>query len=77
MDIKTPEELKQAIEQKLSWDIARYKWYQWYCNTHIKKGTEEDNKNTEIFKELEKTDMSLHQRIEEYIDELLIPKMFQ
>lgn len=75
MDIKTPTELKEAIEKGLTWDIARYKWYQWYEGLNIKVGSREDDENTEIFKDLEVNNPKLHKEVEEYIDKILIPKL--
>jgi hypothetical protein len=81
MVIKTPADLKAAIliaitatdDTKPSyfdiiWDIHKYKWYNWYCCMHIKKGSAEDLENTQIFYELENNHPSIHLDIERNID---------
>jgi hypothetical protein len=80
MAIKNPVELKQAIliaaitppDSKeyfdIIWDIHKYKWYNWYQNRHIKKNSQEDIENTEIFKDLEKQHPDIHKAVEENID---------
>lgn len=74
MGIKTSAELQQSLEASLRgdkdaiWDIAIYKLYNFYIQTHIKHGTEEDQKNEEIFKKIEKDHPELHTEIESIID---------
>jgi hypothetical protein len=81
MGIKTSAELQIALERSLReekrdtqeakdaiWDIAIYKLYNYYMNTHIKAGSEEDLKNAEIFDKIKKDHPDLHKEIETIID---------
>lgn len=74
MNIKSPADLKIAIElavngdEKIAYNIYKYKWYNYYQNIHIKQGSAADLENEQIFKELEITHPELHREVEEYID---------
>jgi len=80
MAIKTPVELKQAIENAkktapeskeffdIIWDIHKYKWYNWYQHLHIKEGSPEDIENTEIFQDLETNYPQIHEAVEQNIE---------
>lgn len=71
--IKNPSDLKEAIEiAKLHneqyndaiYAIHKYKWYNWYQNLHIKKGSVEDAENTAIFDKLKTEHSEIHKDVE-------------
>jgi hypothetical protein len=76
--IKSPEDLRNAIKKletcqdsgkdEIINAIGTYKWYNYYQNTHIKVGSDADKDNEIIFKEIENTNITLHDAIEEIVD---------
>lgn len=74
MNIKTPEDLKIAVDKALVgdkniiWDIGNYKWYNFYTNTHIESGSPDDIKNQEIFNYIEREFPDLHCEIEKVVE---------
>jgi len=76
MNIKTSNELQEAINLAISgnksilYDIARYIAYNYYFYTHIKKGSETDIKNEEIYRNFEENHYNLWKEVEEMIDQI-------
>lgn len=80
--IKTPEELEKCIEKyenadeptqiQIVFAIGSYKWYNFYCNLHIKLGSEADKKNRILFENLEKDNEKLHKLAENIVDGYII-----
>lgn len=78
MFIKTPEDLTRAItiaenttgekRNEAIEAIGTYKWYNYYCNIHIKKDSEADKENEKIFKYLEKESPEIHKLVEQRVD---------
>lgn len=81
MDIKSTEDLKKAIEiakngsetekNSIIYDIARYKWYNYYNSTHVKEGSETDKANEKVFDALEEEHLEIHELIETRIDGII------
>ena len=74
MNIKTPSELQIAIDNPTDEAIiaiATYKWYNFYCNLHIKEGSKEDLENQKIFDNLRRENNILYTKIEEQVDVLI------
>lgn len=78
MNIKSPIELGEAVEiwkkkptQEIVMDIARYKWYNVYCNIHIKADSPEDKHNILLCETIERYHPDLHASIEKYVDYLI------
>jgi hypothetical protein len=76
MFIKNPTQLKEAIETSKEKSkyfeavnaIAKYKWYNYYQHSHIKKGSEEDIQNEKIFEEIQVNHPKLHADVEAQVD---------
>ena len=78
MSILSPEDLKKAIEivkessdSSIILDIGTYKWYNYYCNLHIKEGSSADLENEKLFKMVETELPELHKSIESVVDYLI------
>jgi len=76
--IKTPQDLGEAIvialngtpqqvEEAIS-AIGTYKWYNYYCNIHIKKDSDADKENENIFDRLQKEFPEEHKLIEDRVN---------
>jgi len=48
--------------------MYKYKWYNFYQNTHIKAGSPEDIENEKIFKDIEDNYPEIHIEVEQLID---------
>lgn len=73
MNIRNPKELEDAIiDYKGDSDtllaIVKYKWYNYYQNLHIKRGSKEDLENDKIFEQIKVVLPGLHKLIEKGID---------
>lgn len=78
MDIKTPEELAEAIEiakagknDLIFYDIGRYIAYNYYMYTQ-RIGSETDLKNEDIYKKFEAEYPDLYTRVEAEVDNIYI-----
>jgi hypothetical protein len=67
--IRWTEDLKREIDKAISgdreslYDIATFKLYNYYINTHILPGSDEDNNNAKLFNELEENYPEVHEEI--------------
>jgi len=74
MNIKSPNQLKEAIELAISgnkeilYDIARYVAYNYYMYTHIKKDSKEDMENEQIYSDFRENHVDLYKEVEEIVD---------
>jgi hypothetical protein len=72
--IKNAEELKAEINKAEQgnkdslYDIAKFKWCNYYQNIHIKAGSEEDQKIGKLFDDLIESNPILNCKIEERVD---------
>jgi hypothetical protein len=76
MNIKTSKDLKEAIEKLVAgesglvYDIARYVTYNYYMNTHIKVGSDEDVQNDKVYTEFKTLHPELYNEVELDVDML-------
>ncbi len=74
MNIKTPKELKEAVDLAIKgdieilYDIAKYIAYNYYMYMHIKKDSPEDLENEVIYKGFQENYPELFQEVEQLVD---------